>query len=160
MLVGQQRRRCACGCPPVGPALSAALPARPPRLQAQQLCDFLLPMLHFDPAKRASAADMLRHPWLQQEQHVPLRRAMEAAARGAHPSPARCASRPRSGPPALACCPCLPTQLPSRVLTCRDLTTAASAHSPPPTPPCRSPSLTPAPGYQHHSPLERSGAAH
>ncbi|EFN58325.1 hypothetical protein CHLNCDRAFT_7891, partial [Chlorella variabilis] len=35
-----------------------------PAAEAQQLRDFLLPMLHFDPAKRASAADMLRHPWL------------------------------------------------------------------------------------------------
>ena len=31
------------------------------------LRDFLLPLLQFDPAKRASAADMLDHPWLRGE---------------------------------------------------------------------------------------------
>ena len=32
---------------------------------AQELSAFLIPMLNFNPAKRASAADMLKHPWLQ-----------------------------------------------------------------------------------------------
>ena len=32
---------------------------------AQELSAFLIPMLDFNPAKRASAADMLKHPWLQ-----------------------------------------------------------------------------------------------
>ncbi|XP_064604565.1 SRSF protein kinase 3-like isoform X2 [Liolophura sinensis] len=31
---------------------------------AQDLSDFLLPMLHFDPEKRATAAECLKHPWL------------------------------------------------------------------------------------------------
>ena len=35
--------------------------------QAQELRDFLLPMLDFDPARRATAAEMLAHPWLQQD---------------------------------------------------------------------------------------------
>ena len=34
------------------------------RAQAEALRDFLEPMLHFDPAQRATAAEMLRHPWL------------------------------------------------------------------------------------------------
>lgn len=33
-------------------------------LQAIELTDFLLPMLDYDPSRRASAAHMLRHPWL------------------------------------------------------------------------------------------------
>lgn len=33
--------------------------------QAQGLSSFLLPMLEYAPDKRATAADMLRHPWLQ-----------------------------------------------------------------------------------------------
>lgn len=31
---------------------------------AQQFADFLLPMLEYDPLKRATAADCLMHPWL------------------------------------------------------------------------------------------------
>lgn len=36
--------------------------------EAAGIADFLLPMLKFDPAERASAAEMLQHPWLQEEQ--------------------------------------------------------------------------------------------
>ena len=32
--------------------------------EAQAFTDFLLPMLHWDPDKRASAQQMLSHPWL------------------------------------------------------------------------------------------------
>lgn len=35
--------------------------------EAAGLRDFLMPMLEFDPAKRASAAEMLDHPWLRGE---------------------------------------------------------------------------------------------
>lgn len=35
-----------------------------PRGEAENLADFLLPMLAVDPKKRATAAQMLRHPWL------------------------------------------------------------------------------------------------
>lgn len=35
------------------------------RMQAQGLSSFLLPMLEYAPDKRATAAEMLRHPWLQ-----------------------------------------------------------------------------------------------
>jgi len=37
-----------------------------PPVQALALRDFLLPMLNFNPRKRASAAQMLQHPWLAQ----------------------------------------------------------------------------------------------
>ena len=37
-----------CGCP-----------------QARALTDFMLPMLEFLPEKRATAAEMLQHPWLR-----------------------------------------------------------------------------------------------
>jgi len=33
--------------------------------EAREFADFLVPMLHFDPNERASAAESLRHPWLQ-----------------------------------------------------------------------------------------------
>ncbi|XP_043189406.1 SRSF protein kinase 1-like isoform X4 [Amphibalanus amphitrite] len=35
-----------------------------PEQKARAFADFLLPMLAFDPAQRATAADCLRHPWL------------------------------------------------------------------------------------------------
>jgi serine/threonine protein kinase len=64
---------------------------RPCPPQATQLCDFLLPMLRFDPTKRATAAEMLNHPWLQEKRPASrFRRAMEADdERPARPSPAR-----------------------------------------------------------------------
>ena len=34
---------------------------------AQELSDFLTPMLNYVPEKRATAAQCLKHPWLQQE---------------------------------------------------------------------------------------------
>lgn len=37
-----------------------------PMPQAQDFASFLLPMLEFDPNKRATAADCLEHPWLKQ----------------------------------------------------------------------------------------------
>ncbi|GAB4813103.1 hypothetical protein N2152v2_000149 [Parachlorella kessleri] len=40
--------------------------------EALALRDFLLPMLSFDPARRATAAEMLQHPWLKAD-HQPLR---------------------------------------------------------------------------------------
>ena len=36
-------------------------------LQARAFTDFLLPMLAFGPEKRATAAEMLHHPWLSQQ---------------------------------------------------------------------------------------------
>lgn len=35
-----------------------------PKNEAKEIAEFLLPMLKYDPEERASAADMLRHPWL------------------------------------------------------------------------------------------------
>lgn len=47
--------------------LTPAWPPLPPRLsQALALRDFLLPMLNFEPSKRATAAEMLQHHWLAQ----------------------------------------------------------------------------------------------
>lgn len=36
-----------------------------PEKEARDFADFLLPMLRFDPAERATAAECLKHPWLQ-----------------------------------------------------------------------------------------------
>lgn len=36
-------------------------------LEAQGFADFLLPMLHWDPHKRATAQKMLEHPWLKMQ---------------------------------------------------------------------------------------------
>lgn len=41
-----------------------SLPIHP--LQALALRDFLQPMLAFDPSRRASAKELLQHPWLDQ----------------------------------------------------------------------------------------------
>ena len=35
-------------------------------MQAQALTDFMLPMLEYIPSRRATAAEMLRHPWLRE----------------------------------------------------------------------------------------------
>lgn len=35
--------------------------------EAQQFCNFLLPMLEYDPKDRATAAQCLAHPWLNTE---------------------------------------------------------------------------------------------
>jgi len=40
---------------------------RLPRDEAEALTEFLLPMLEFVPEKRATAAEMLTHPWLQDD---------------------------------------------------------------------------------------------
>lgn len=40
---------------------------RMPRAEAMGLTDFLLPMLQFDPDQRATAREMLSHPWLRGE---------------------------------------------------------------------------------------------
>ena len=70
-LAGRRSRCERCACLETRPALwtdaLAALPCpstTPPPVQALALRDFMLPMLSFDPARRASAAEMLQHPWL------------------------------------------------------------------------------------------------
>lgn len=35
-----------------------------PEEEARAFADFLVPMLEFDPSKRATAAECLKHPWL------------------------------------------------------------------------------------------------
>ncbi|KAH8270587.1 hypothetical protein KR018_012075, partial [Drosophila ironensis] len=39
-------------------------------LEAKKFSDFLLPMLEYNPVIRASAAECLQHPWLEQEEFV------------------------------------------------------------------------------------------
>jgi len=46
---------------------------------AQEFSDFLLPMLEYDPRRRATAEQCLRHPWLQARQR-PESAAVPAAA--------------------------------------------------------------------------------
>lgn len=58
---GRPRQLDACSPHPCTPTL----PACPP-LQALALRDFLQPMLAFDPSRRASAKELLQHPWLDQ----------------------------------------------------------------------------------------------
>jgi len=41
------------------------------RQEAREIADFLLPMLRYDPAERASAAEMLSHPWLLKHLELP-----------------------------------------------------------------------------------------
>jgi len=48
---------------------------------AREFADFLLPMLHYDPRRRATAEQCLRHPWLQTRQ----RPASSAAADSSSP---------------------------------------------------------------------------
>lgn len=36
---------------------------------AQEFANFLVPMLEYDPEKRAKASDCLLHPWLAEEGH-------------------------------------------------------------------------------------------
>lgn len=39
-------------------------------IEAKKFSDFLLPMLEYNPVIRASAAECLNHPWLEQEEFV------------------------------------------------------------------------------------------
>ncbi len=48
-------------------------------MQAQGLTSFLLPMLTYNPDERATAAQMLQHPWLRGELPRPPSRGREAA---------------------------------------------------------------------------------
>ena len=48
-------------------------------LQAELMADFLQPMLEYEPERRATARDMLRHPWLR----TPVSAAMGARASAA-----------------------------------------------------------------------------
>lgn len=41
--------------------------------EARAFADFLMPMLEWDPEKRASAQKMLQHPWLQAEANYDTR---------------------------------------------------------------------------------------
>jgi serine/threonine protein kinase len=60
-------------------------------MQAEPLCEFLLPMLRFDPRKRATAAELLRHPWLREEaQPSRFRRGLEEGRQDMRPRQHRC----------------------------------------------------------------------
>ena len=39
--------------------------------EAKQFSDFLMPMLHYDPWRRATAQESLRHPWLRPQRPSP-----------------------------------------------------------------------------------------
>ncbi|KAK9829340.1 hypothetical protein WJX72_005262 [[Myrmecia] bisecta] len=54
-----------------------------PEDEAQSLASFLTPMLDFVPEKRATAAQMLKHPWLDGCQPAPRRTGQQAASRPA-----------------------------------------------------------------------------
>lgn len=62
-------------------------------LQASGLRDFLEPMLNFVPGRRATAAQMLQHPWLRGElpkcdsKHAAKWRGGEGDERRTHPHP-------------------------------------------------------------------------
>lgn len=60
--------------------------------QAEALTEFLLPMLEYVPAQRATAAEMLAHPWLQG--------AAQPAAAAAEPAVAEPASAAAAEPAA------------------------------------------------------------
>lgn len=45
--------------------------------EAVAFTDFLIPMLHWDPDKRASAESMLNHPWLTMEANYNTRVSQE-----------------------------------------------------------------------------------
>ena len=38
-----------------------------PPSEAEEFAQFLLPMLEYDPAKRATASECLEHPWLAED---------------------------------------------------------------------------------------------
>ncbi len=75
--------------------LCAALPCPTRPLQARAFADFLLPMLNFVPSKRATAGQMLQHPWLRGE--VAAAPAAAAAAASAPAPPASRRSLERQG---------------------------------------------------------------
>ncbi|PSC68985.1 SRSF kinase 1 [Micractinium conductrix] len=97
--------------------------------EARSFADFLMPMLNFVPSKRATAGQMLQHPWLRGETAAapaaqqPSRRSLERSSQQKQRSNERSRSRSRS---------------PKR---------------------SRSPSPTPLKGYRHHSPVPAPPAA-
>ncbi|KAI3424978.1 hypothetical protein D9Q98_008359 [Chlorella vulgaris] len=103
-----------------------------PRHEAQSFADFLLPMLNFVPSKRATAGQMLRHPWLRGE---PLSHARPAEKGGT--------SRHRS------------TEGRSQAKQRSTERSRSRSRSPKRS---RSPSPTPPKGYRHHSPGAAPGA--
>jgi serine/threonine-protein kinase SRPK3 len=97
-----------------------------PRAEARAFADFLMPMLNFVPSKRATAGQMLQHPWLRGEAV-----AAPAAAAAAPAAPASRRSLERQG---------------KQRSNERSRTRSRSPKR------SRSPSPVPHPGYRHHSP--------
>ena len=65
-------------------------------VQAQQMSEFLLPMLEFAPSQRATAAQALRHPWLAEVSPPPPAAAAATSAQPHHQD----ADAPVGGSPA------------------------------------------------------------
>ena len=62
-------------------------------LQAELMADFLRPMLEFEPERRATAQEMLSHPWLEAPVTGPIGRGSAASAVTAAPAEERAARR-------------------------------------------------------------------
>ena len=58
------------------------------------MADFLRPMLEFEPERRATAQEMLRHPWLNAPVTGPIGRGSAASAQTAAPMDERTRRRP------------------------------------------------------------------
>ena len=102
----------------------------PPLLQARSFADFLMPMLNFVPSKRATAGQMLQHPWLRGETAAapaaqqPSRRSLERSSQQKQRSNERSRSRSRS-PKRSRLVPCLTGCLPCAACCCVSLPACA-----------------------------------
>ena len=63
-------------------------------LQAELMADFLRPMLEYEPERRATAQEMLSHPWLKAPVTGQIRRGSAASAQTAAPGDERTRRRP------------------------------------------------------------------
>lgn len=117
-------------CPlPTHPALLPFPLLTTPYLQARAFADFLMPMLNFLPSKRATAGQMLQHPWLRGEPAAPAPASAAgagAAGGGSRRGLERSQQKQRSNERSRS-----RSRSPKR---------------------SRSPSPTPPKGYRHHSP--------
>ena len=63
-------------------------------LQAELMAEFLRPMLEYEPERRATAQEMLSHPWLSSPVTEPIGRASATSAATAAPEDERTRRRP------------------------------------------------------------------
>ena len=63
-------------------------------LQAELMADFLRPMLEYEPERRATAQEMLSHPWLKAPVTGQIGRGSAASAQTAAPGDERTRRRP------------------------------------------------------------------